>query len=161
MSDASTDIARCVAAEAAAIEEFVELLEHEQTALTRGETDELAAFSEQKERLAVRLNELSRTRGALLAAQGLTGDRAGMEIWLDKHAGLAGQKTIAEGWHTLLSLATKARELNQLNGELIRMRMQYNSEALEILLRRQNSLDLYGPDGLAKTKDGRRINDAV
>ena len=81
-----------------------------------------------------------------------------MEIWLDKNAD---QKAVAEGWNTVLSLAAKARELNQLNGELIRIRMQFNSEALEILLRRQNSLDLYGPDGLAKTQDGRRINDAV
>ena len=153
-----SDISRCIAAEAAAIEKFVELLEHEQGALTRGETDELAALAEQKEALAVRLNELSRTRNALLATEGIAADRVGMEIWLDKNAN---QKAVAEGWNTVLSLAAKARELNQLNGELIRIRMQFNSEALEILLRRQNSLDLYGPDGLAKTQDGRRINDAV
>lgn len=152
------DIERPLSAEAEAIRQFVEVLQREQAVLASGDTDALPAFAEQKDKLATQLSELARQRNAMLVAQGCTPDRSGMERWL---ASRPGHKNIDAIWKKLLSLAGEARELNRLNGELIQMRLQYNSKALEILLRKEESLDLYGPDGLSKPLDDRRINDAV
>jgi hypothetical protein len=39
--------------------------------------------------------------------------------------------------------------------------MQFTGQALEILLRKEGKLDLYGPDGRSTTSGDRQINDAV
>ncbi len=59
----------------------------------------------------------------------------------------------------MLSLASQARELNRVNGELIQIRMQYNAQALEALLGGNGSLALYGPDGQNAAPSARRISD--
>lgn len=145
-------------AEAEAVQQFAELLKLEQTSLSSGKTDELPAYAEQKEKLAVRLNTLSAQRNAALAAQGLDADRAGVEAWCAKHPN---EKDLAAAWSGILLRAGEARELNRLNGELIQIRMQYNAKALEALQGGNNSLALYGPDGQSTTSGNTRINDAV
>lgn len=138
--------------------EFVELLAIEQTALGNGKTDELPALSERKSNFAVQLNDLAAQRNRLLAALGFSADRTGMEQWCARHSELTDSK---QTWARVLSLASEARELNRLNGELIQMRMQYNTQALEALRGTRNSLQLYGPDGQSTATGHRRINDAV
>jgi flagella synthesis protein FlgN len=60
---------------------------------------------------------------------------------------------------SLLSLASRARELNRVNGELIQLRMQHNALALEALMGASGTLALYGPDGQSTPPSGRRISD--
>ncbi|MDR1935831.1 MAG: flagellar protein FlgN [Candidatus Accumulibacter sp.] len=48
-----------------------------------------------------------------------------------------------------------------MNGQLIQLHMQYTGQALEILLRKESRLDLYGPDGRSTTSGDRRIDDSV
>jgi flagella synthesis protein FlgN len=154
----TADFLQALAAEAEAVQQFVELLKLEQTALTKGSTDMLPELAERKGKLAVHLSGLAVQRNAALAAQGLGADRAGIAAWCAKHPS---DKKADQAWAMILALAGEARELIRLNGELINIRMQYNSKALEALHGGNSSLDLYGPDGQATPPGNRRINDAV
>jgi flagella synthesis protein FlgN len=153
---AQTAVLRTIADEADALQQFVDLLKVEQTALYNGSTDDLLEYAEQKSRLALRLEALAAQRSSALAALGVASDRAGIDAWCARHT-----KTAGNDWSRLLSLASEARELNRLNGELIQIRLQYNTKALEALQGGKSSLDLYGPDGQSTSPAHRRINDAV
>ena len=155
MTATPEDLLKTVASEVQQIQQFVDLLEEEQSSLKDGSTSALTSIAEQKESLAAQLNSFARRRNDLLLLLGHTADRAGMDAWVVKHP------QAANGWSKTLALATKAREINRLNGKLIQMRMQHNSRALDILLRKENTLDLYGPDGKASGLGDRRIDDAV
>jgi flagella synthesis protein FlgN len=149
---------QALSAEAEAVQQFIDLLKTEQTALTHGSTDVLPDLAERKTRLAVQLSSITAQRNAALAAQGLGADRAGVAAWCAKHPS---DKKAGKAWALILALAAEARELIRLNGELIKIRMQYNSKALETLRGGNSSLDLYGPDGQSAAPGGSRINDAV
>ena len=151
-------LSSALTAEAAGIRRFVELLREQQQTLVAGDTAGLPDLSEKMGSLAADVNGLTANRNALLAGQGCTPDRAGMDAWCGR---LPAGHAAAAVWSGILSLAAEARELNLLNGELIRMRMQYTDKALDILLRKDSSLDLYGPDGQSAAPGGRRIDDAV
>lgn len=149
---------KALLAEIEVVQQFVDLLKLEQTSLSNGSTDDLLEFADQKGKLAVQINSLATQRNTLLAGQGFGADRAGVEAWCAKQPK---EKATANAWANILSLAYEARELNRLNGELIQIRLQYNSKALEALQGGENSFDLYGPDGQATTQGHRRINQAV
>jgi flagellar biosynthesis/type III secretory pathway chaperone len=152
------DFPKTVAEEAEFIERFVHLLEEEETLLNEGRTEALAEAIEKKEELAAKLNALSRQRGDYLADHGFSPDRAGMESWSAAHPE---QKETIAAWGRTLLLTVRAKELNRVNGQLIRLRLQHTGEALKVLLREEGRLDLYGPDGRATTPGDQRINDAV
>ena len=149
---------KVVAEEADFVERFVRLLEEEKALLTEGRTEALAAAIEKKEALAAELDALARQRGDYLAAGGFSPDRAGMESWSASHPG---QTEVLAAWNRSLSLAARAKELNRVNGQLIRLHLRHTGEALEILLRKEDPLDLYGPDGRATASGDQRIDDAV
>ena len=157
-SVAEAALAQTVVAEAQTVEQFVELLKLEQGSLSRGDTDALVGHAERKMEFAARLNELAAERNAALASLGFAADRAGVEAWCAKHPA---EEVAAKAWVRVIALAGEARELNRLNGELIRLRMQYNAKALEALRGGASSLDLYGPDGQATTPGRQRINHSV
>jgi flagella synthesis protein FlgN len=158
MTAVVSEFRQAVSKEANLVQQFVELLEQEQEVLTKGLTDELPAIAESKEKLAAELNELSRQRNALLVSLGFPTDRPGMEAWAT--ANPLQKETIA-AWSQTLSLAARAKNLNLRNGQLIQLRMKDNAQALEILMRKENNLDLYGPDGRSSAPGERRIDDAV
>jgi flagella synthesis protein FlgN len=153
-----SDFLKIVIEEADSVERFVRLLEEEKALLTEGRTQALATAIEKKEALAAKLNELARGRGDYLAGDGFSPDRAGMASWSARHPG---QMEAIAAWNRTLSLAAQAKELNRVNGQLIRVHLQHTGEALEVLLRKEGRLDLYGPDGRATAPGDQRINDAV
>jgi len=158
MTADATAFVQSMTAEVVAIQQFVSLLKLEQTSLSNGNIDNLPEFAEQKSKFSTHLNSIAEQRNTALAAQGLAADRAGIEAWCAKHPD---EKTAMVMWKKILSLAGEARELNRLNGELIQMRLQYISKALEALQSGNKSLDLYGPDGQSTLSDTRRIYGAV
>jgi len=158
MAAQATVFLQAMTAEAVAIQQFVSLLKLEQTSLSNGNIDNLPEFAEQKNKFSVHLNSLAEQRNAALTAQGFSADRAGIEAWCTKYSEEQGTR---KAWQKILSLAAEARELNRLNGELIQMRLQYISKALEALQSGKKSLDLYGPDGQSTTPDNRRIYGAA
>jgi flagella synthesis protein FlgN len=145
-------------AEAEAVRRFVDVLQREQNALKSGNTENLIDLAEQKSQVSSTLKQISAQRNTLLAAAGFNDDRAGMEAWCARNPA---EKRVNEAWSSVISLASEARELNRLNGELINLHMQYNSKALEALRGGHSALELYGPDGQSQTLGHRRINDAV
>jgi flagella synthesis protein FlgN len=149
---------KIVAEEADSVERFVRLLEEEKALLTEGRAEALAAAVEKKEELAAELNALARQRGDHLAANGFSPDRAGMASWSAAHPR---EKEALAAWNRSLSLAARAKELNRVNGQLIDLRLRHTGEALEVLLRKESRLDLYGPDGRATVPGDQRIDDAV
>ena len=147
-----------VEAEVAAARRFVSLLELEQEMLTKGEVDHLLALVQQKNELALTLATLADQRHQALAAEGMKADRTGVSAWFTAHPTASRARA---AWSSLLSIASQARELNRLNGELIQMRMQHNAQALEALLGTHNALGLYGPDGQNTLPSGPRISDSA
>lgn len=154
----ATAFRQTLEAEAATIQQFVDLLQLEQVALSTGKIEDLPAFVDKKAELVARLNALATQRNQSLAEQGFAADRAGVESWCAKYPQ---EKGVVKAWRRILSLANEARELNRLNGELIQIRMQYNAKALEALQGGKNSFDLYGPDGQSTAPIKRRISDSV
>lgn len=139
--------------------EFVTILKHEQELLTRGETDPLPELAESKAPLVVRLNSLDNQRSQALNAAGFGADSTGMEAWLQQHSQ---EFACQAAWIQLKDVVAEARELNQLNGKLIALRMQHNNQTLNALISAsgQNN-SLYGPDGQPAQLSGRRIIDAA
>ncbi len=142
--------------EIAALQRFCTLLEREQQMLGKGEIDALLELVQEKNELAAALAAVAKQRVEALAAEGLAADRAGVAAWLAAQPSARRART---DWSLLLSLATQARELNRVNGELIQLRMQHNALALEALLGTTNSLGLYGSDGQSSLPSGHRISD--
>lgn len=158
MAAATIDLVHIAAAEAAALQRFVALLERERKVLIKGEVDRLFDIVREKNDLAVQLALLSTQRGSVLAADGLAPDRSGMAAWFAAHPAASDAQGV---WSSLLSLASEARELNRDNGNLIQLRLQHNAQALEALLGANASLKLYGPDGQSTPASGHRISDCA
>lgn len=142
--------------EVAALQGFVALLEKEQEILGQGRTDDLLPLVERKNELAATLANLADQRSQALVTAGLAADRAGMSALLAMQSDADGACAL---WSSLLTLAARARELNRVNGELIGLRMQHNSQALQALL--GTPLGLYGPDGQNTRVGGHRISDCA
>ncbi len=151
-------LAEVIAAEAGVVTAFVALLKEEQEVLTAGNADALPGIAERKTATAQQLTPLAAARNAELSRQGLAADRAGMEAWLASHPG---DRTVKQSWEKLQALTAEAKELNRLNGELIRLRMQHNTQLLETLLAATHRQDLYGADGQAAQATSRRIIDSA
>lgn len=136
-----------IAEEVARLRDFLVLLEKEQQALAAGDVDRLLPLADDKNRLFGRLAQLGEARGQALAAAGFPADRQGMEGWLARQPNANGA---GRTWQELLSLAEKARALNEINGKLIASRLADNQQALSALMAAANQAALYGPDGQAR-----------
>lgn len=151
-------LAIIIAAEADLVSAFVLLLKEEQDALKAGNADALPAIVERKTATVRKLAPVSTARNAELARAGFAADRAGIDAWLSKRPM---DKDVRLQWNKLQTLAAEAKELNRVNGELIRIHMQSNAQALETLLASSNRQELYSADGLAASATTRRINDSA
>jgi flagella synthesis protein FlgN len=138
-----------LAAEHAALLNFVALLEREQGMLTGNLTDQLLELSEQKSADALSLNELAEARRSLLRKNLPQLGAEAIHTWLGTHRpqGLA-------VWQEILALAERAQQLNQTNGELIQMKLRRNQQLLAVLSNAVNKANLYGPDGQASFSPG-------
>lgn len=152
------ELLRILEAEALSVSRFVEVLKREQVALGQGDVDNLVGFAQDKAAISSELATFANRRNSILAGQGLKADRAGIEAWLDRQPANSGQR---DAWSRIMALASEARELNRLNGELIRIRMQHNTQALEAIQGATSTLSLYGRDGQTTAVLSRRINDAA
>ena len=151
-------LAETILAEADVASAFVLLLQEEQDALKSGNADVLPDLIERKADVTRQLAPLSDTRNSFLVRAGFNTDRAGIESWLAKQPN---DNAVRHSWEKLQRLAAEARELNRLNGELIRLHLQNNAHALEALFSSSNRQDLYSADGQATTGATRRIIDSA
>jgi len=140
----SAPLLSAIAAETAALQRFIAVLEEEQKLLISGNADAVLPLIEQKTALIAELGAAGQQREAALQALGVEIRKEAMEAWI---AGAAAE--LKAPWQALLELAQAANRLNSTNGQLINTRLQYNQQALSILVNASGSLsdDTYGPDG--------------
>lgn len=151
-------LAELLAAEVKLVESFIECLTAEQEALKVGDVETLTGINTRKPGLADQLNRLEDERNAVLKQAGLSADRQGVAGWLARNRQ---DRAAAQAWDRLMKLAGKARELNNLNGQLIAIRMQATNQALATLTQQAQRSTLYGRDGQTTLRTGSRIIDAA
>lgn len=158
LAQATATLATLIASEAAVVERFVDLLTQEQEALKTGQTDPLPELANAKAPLTVELNQLAVRRNQYLASLGLPADKDGVEALLQRQA----STELADSWERMRQAVATARELNDLNGQLINMRLQYTQQALHTLMATQRQTEqFYGKNGQPSQFTGRRIIDAA
>jgi flagella synthesis protein FlgN len=153
-----TDLRLLFEEELAVVRTFVGILEREQRLLIDGDVDGLPALLHDKNELAARLAAIAEQRRLTLAREGLSADRSGVATWFAAHPDDEGGRV---AWAELLPLATQARDLNQLNGDLIQLRLQHNQQAINALVGSSGAGGLYGPDGHNKLGGSGRILDSA
>ena len=152
------DIAAITEREIALISRFVALLKDEQETLKRADASALPEISAAKIDLVEQLNLLEAERRTALGIAGDEKTRAAMAVWL---ANKPNDQTAAVNWEKLLNLAQEAKQLHQLNAQLVGMHLQQTSEALVILTRQAEQHTLYGSNGQAAQVSGSRIVDSA
>lgn len=160
-SSAADTFASTLSQEVAAVTQFAALLESEQADLSAGRVDALEDIVAAKALLVQQLNQFAEQRNRLIQSQGYTADREGIDAWLAAH----GTPALRHTWEQLQHQAQRAKQLNGQNGQLIALRMQSTSGALQVLLQRNQApaADVYGPDGqrLGGGGTGSRLIDSV
>ena len=130
-----------------AFREFHQVLATEQAALVNGDAEGLMALAQRKNEQALGLTQLADTRNRYLTGTVGSTNQIGMEAWLDIYDP-ADKRGASKLWRELIDLARAARELNQLNGQLIHTRLARNQQALAVLLgANATTSNLYGADG--------------
>jgi flagellar biosynthesis protein FlgN len=127
-------------AECSAIQDFIELMDHEAEALVNGDFAALPDLTKRKEELADQIVALDREREQHQKALGWPTDRKGADA-----AAAAGDKKLQNAWQALMECAAQAQERNHRNGVLVHTHLDYTREAINFL--RSNGRPLYGPDG--------------
>ncbi|SMG38512.1 flagella synthesis protein FlgN [Paraburkholderia susongensis] len=132
------------------VEAFASILTLETKALAAvSPLEQLPAIVEKKTELIGVLAKLEAARDTQLAELGFPAGWSGMELAASTDAQLATQ------WKLLQKAAERARRVNTNNGELIRVRMDYNQRALTALqVNVPRKVNLYGPDGRIPAHSG-------
>lgn len=139
------------------LERFIACLHEEAAALKEIRPEALDGIGQTKLALTSELNAVEHRRSALTAVPA-AGGRAAMQQWFLRHPQEAAAAAL---WNEILALATEAKRLHNLNGELIAMHLGKTSEAIEILTRRLSDKPLYGSDGQSTGSSGSRIVDSA
>jgi len=126
---------------------FVEVLKKEEIALTHGQIDELDLLVSEKAQLVEQLEELEKNREQYLLSFGCTPDKNGMHSWLSKQEDMELQAV----WNELIEMAKIAKQVNQVNGQMISTQQLYNQRAYLSLQSAAGNISLYGPKGQAFT----------
>jgi flagella synthesis protein FlgN len=142
---ASDIFAENLRAELAVFRLFLGILQDEQDALVKGNTDHLTELAKRKTEQVSALSRLAENRSRLLADAGFGADRQGLEAWLERHDSPSNELRIL--WNDLLQAADAARQTNETNGSMIENRLRHNQQALAVLQSAANQASLYGPDG--------------
>jgi len=152
-----TPLQRALTDETALLRRFIDVLREEQSLLVAGQADALAGINAAKLELVDLLNAAERGRVGLIHLAPGSGQQE-MAEWLRQHPAESAAQQL---WQALISLAREAREVHNINGELIAMHLANTSEALDILTQRQNESALYGSNGQASLGSGSRIVDSA
>lgn len=152
-----TAFPQLLAAEIAAVQRFVALLQAEQQILQQGKVDELASLTEAKGQLVDELNTLGQQRHECLSQAGVAETREDIETWLNRQQ----NPRLVQGWKALQQLARDAKSLNEINGQCIALLARNNRELMDAITGQHARGTLYGPDGQTASRSAYRISDAV
>lgn len=140
------------------ISRFITLLKTEQEVLASGKPNDLSSINVEKVQLVDQLNLLGAERINLICESKSGKDTPTMETWLSLHPL---EQQPAELWNSLLILAREAKELHDLNTQLVRIHLQQTNNALAILTTREPANTLYGSNGQSSLLTGSRIVDSA
>lgn len=135
--------------------DFVALLQKEQDALVRADAAALPDISEHKLVVLADLNQFEQRRQAVLQPASNENTKDAMQRWLSQHEA---DRSTADLWQQLMTLAREAKRLHELNGQLIAAHLNQTSELLAVLKRSEHNT-LYGANGQAQQRSGSRIID--
>lgn len=121
-------------------------LQQENQILQGPDTDALHAVTQEKNALLREIFPLQKKRQRILERAGLRADRATLS---EKFPALAASEKadMTQQWQSLAALTQQLLALNQLNGQLIELRLQFVQGALSTLLGGQANTRLYGANG--------------
>lgn len=145
----SRELLAALSNERQAVLEFIELLRREQGFLTENDIEPLQILAEQKSAHAVKLNSLSEVCRQQLAKISAALNNAEIEAWFKRNS--------AEGlaiWQEVRVLAEQAKQINNVNGELIQMKLRNNQQTFAALSRAVSQANLYGADGQTSYSSG-------
>lgn len=126
-----------IEAELEAAKAFLSLLNEENFALVEGNTERLSVVVQTKSEHLKEIAHLSQQRNQLRPL-------AEIPAWLENHP------DSRKSWQELILLAEKIKQLNELNGKLIDVRLRGTQQALGMLHSlSRTATSLYGPDGQA------------
>ena len=146
-------LASLLAEEVRTVEEFVAVLKQEEVALVTADLEPLLILAGRKGEFTAKLNALVERREAILKSGGLPPGREGMSrIAATDKSGQSGKL-----WTQLLSLATQARDQNEINGKLIALHFQHNQRALNTLMEAAGIAMTYGADGQQRSGGSGRL----
>ena len=153
-----TPLSNLLKRETESVSRFILVLGQEQEALKAGRPELLAAINSEKILLVDQLNQLGTERSQLADLTGTATDRTKMAAWLQKNPQ---EKQSATLWVKLLKLAQEAKELHELNGQLIGLHLQRTTEAISVLTQQHKEHSLYGSNGQSSALTGSRIVDSA
>lgn len=143
MSDnAIPGLPAALSAERSALLGFITLLESEQAALMENRSDALTELSKQKTAEALELNRLVEIRRELLKQAIPDQNAEAVASWLGAHS-----EAELSSWQDIVALTQRAKQLNQVNGELIQMKLRRNQQTLTMLSNAVNKAGVYGRNG--------------
>lgn len=131
---------------------FVDLLEQERDIMSAASLngESVISISAKKQTVVDKLNHMEN-------------QRVGIQKKLGYKEGLAGARQAAQDagcaelWDEIVNIAYRAKQLNESNGEFVRLRMEQNQKVVNFL--RDATLDsVYGPDGKTRHKGSSGIN---
>lgn len=131
--------------EAAVWRDLIALLQQEQAALRAADTLKLPPLVVAKQQRIALLQQFEHQREAGLRAAGYGAGPAAMNGWLAAHESSPAQQ---QSWNELRRLASDARRINRLNGQLITQQRRHFEQALHALAGATGAAALYGADGL-------------
>lgn len=131
--------------------QFRSILESEQAALLANRVDDLLPLAQRKNIEVATLANLAEERNVWLKQTVGATNQVGIESWLERFDP-ADHHGVGKRWRALIDGARAARDLNQLNGQLINTQLASNQQALQVLMgANASTANLYGRDGQAYT----------
>lgn len=140
------------------ISDFIAALNDEQACLAAANPTALPEINDIKVRLVEQMNALEGKRMAAIGMTGRLSDQASMENWLARNTK---DTNATVTWKKLLNLAREAKNLHELNGQLLNFHLRNTAEILSILKQDAGRSGLYGASGQAMPVTGSRIVDSA
>ncbi len=139
------------------VEKFVQLLTDEQKMLTSSQVSDLQSITDQKNSLIELLTKIASQRDELLRAAGLPASSDGLIAWVTINA----DQALSHLFDRLKQISSEAKRLNELNAQLVNIRLQVTQQALSVLLPQEQSPALYDPLGQSSQRVGYKLIDSA
>jgi flagellar biosynthesis protein FlgN len=139
------------------VEQFVRLLTDEQKLLTSSQVSDLQGITDQKNTLIELLTKIASQRDELLRAAGLPASSEGLIAWVTINA----DQALTHLFDRLKQISSEAKRLNELNAQLVNIRLQVTQQALSVLLPQEQSPALYDTLGQSSQRVGYKLIDSA